>query len=188
MTTMTDAELATLFADPVAQRLLHAATPARFAYTGLDGAPRVIPIGWEWDGSALLMWTVPRSAKVRALQHDARAAVTIDTNEFPPKVLLVRGTATLEEIEGVPQGYLEAGHRNVGDDQYDEWVGGGAQPVRLDGGDPDHADVGQGPRLRDPDSQRRRRAGPGEAGGRALIGKVLQRSEFRPLQPLSCEA
>ena len=123
-TTMTDAELETLFADPVAQKLLHAPTPARFAYTGLDGAPRVIPIGWEWDGSALLMWTVPRSAKVRALQHDPRVAVTIDTNDFPPKVLLVRGTATVEEIEGVPQGYLEAGHKNVGDDQYDEWVAG----------------------------------------------------------------
>ena len=84
----------------------------------------MIPIGWEWDGSALLMWTVPRSAKVRALQHDPRVAVTIDTNDFPPKVLLVRGTATVEEIEGVPQGYLEAGHKNVGDDQYDEWVAG----------------------------------------------------------------
>ena len=30
-TTMTDAELETLFADPVAQKLLHAPTPARFA-------------------------------------------------------------------------------------------------------------------------------------------------------------
>jgi hypothetical protein len=122
--TMSDTELETLFADPVAQKLLYAATPARFAYTGLDGAPRVIPIGWEWDGSALLMWTVPRSAKVRALQNDPRVAVTIDTNDFPPKVLLVRGTATVEEIPGVPQGYLEAGHKNVGDDQYDDWVAG----------------------------------------------------------------
>ncbi len=124
MTTMTTEEIATLVADPVAQKLLHSAIPVRLAYTGMDGAPRVIPIGWAWDGSALLMWTVPRSAKVRALQRDPRVAVTIDTNDFPPKVLLVRGTATLEEIEGVPQGYLEAGHKNVGDDQYDEWVAG----------------------------------------------------------------
>ena len=124
MTTMTSEEIAAIVADPVAQKLLQAAIPARLAYTGLDGAPRVIPIGWAWDGSALLMWTVPRSAKVRALQHDPRVAVTIDTNDFPPNVLLIRGTATMEEIEGVPQGYLEAGHKNVGDDQYDEWVAG----------------------------------------------------------------
>ena len=116
MTTMTTEEIAAIVADPVAQKLLHAAIPARLAYTGLDGAPRVIPIGWAWDGSALLMWTVPRSAKVRALRHDPRVAVTIDTNDFPPKVLLVRGTATAEEIEGVPQGYLDAGHKMVDDD------------------------------------------------------------------------
>ena len=124
MTTMTTEEIAAIVADPVAQRLLHASIPARLAYTGLDAAPRVIPIGWTWDGSALLMWTVPRSAKVRALRHDPRVAVTIDTNDFPPNVLLVRGTATTEEIEGVPQGYLDAGHKMVDDAQYDEWAQG----------------------------------------------------------------
>jgi nitroimidazol reductase NimA-like FMN-containing flavoprotein (pyridoxamine 5'-phosphate oxidase superfamily) len=117
-------ELDALFADPVAQRLLSASIPARLAYTGLDGAPRVIPIGWLWDGSALLMWTVPRSAKVRALANDGRVAVTIDTNDFPPKVLLVRGTATVEEIPGVPQGYLDAGHKMVDDEHYADWEAG----------------------------------------------------------------
>ena len=124
MTTMTTEEIATLVADPVAQKLLHSAIPVRLAYTGMDGAPRVIPIGWAWDGSALLMWTVPRSAKVRALQRDPRVAVTIDTNDFPPNVLLIRGTATVEEIEGVPQGYLDAGHKMVDDAHYDEWAHG----------------------------------------------------------------
>ncbi|MEP6649703.1 MAG: pyridoxamine 5'-phosphate oxidase family protein [Lapillicoccus sp.] len=124
MKTMSETELETLFADPVAQDLLAAEIPARLAYTGLDGAPRVIPIGWAWDGSRLLMWTVPRSAKVRALRHDARVAVTIDTNDFPPKVLLIRGTAAVEEVEGVPKGYLDAGHKMVDDEQYAEWEQG----------------------------------------------------------------
>ena len=120
----TPEELATLFTDPVAQRLLASSLPVRLAYTGLDGAPRVIPIGWAWDGSRLFMWTVPRSAKVRALQNDPRVAVTLDTNDFPPNVLLIRGTAEVEEVEGVPQGYLDAGHKMVGPDQYDDWVAG----------------------------------------------------------------
>jgi nitroimidazol reductase NimA-like FMN-containing flavoprotein (pyridoxamine 5'-phosphate oxidase superfamily) len=124
MSRLTQTELATLFADPVAQRLLHAAIPARLAYTGLDGAPRVIPIGWSWDGSGFLMWTVPRSAKVRALRQDPRVAVTIDTNDFPPKVLLVRGTARVDEVPGVPQGYLDAGHKMVDEAQYGEWEQG----------------------------------------------------------------
>ena len=124
MKRMPQNELDALFADPVAQRLLSASIPARLAYTGLDGAPRVIPIGWSWDGSALLMWTVPRSAKVRALANDGRVAVTIDTNDFPPEVLLVRGTATVEEIPGVPQGYLDAGHKMVDDEHYADWEAG----------------------------------------------------------------
>ena len=31
---------------PGGAELLYASTPARLAYSGLDGAPRVIPIGW----------------------------------------------------------------------------------------------------------------------------------------------
>lgn len=121
---MSEAELAALFADPVAEKLLASQQPVRLAYTGRDGAPRVIPIGWAWEGSQMVMWTVPRSAKVAALRHDPRVAITLDTNDFPPKVLLIRGTASVEEVPGVPQGYLDAGHKNVGDDQYDEWAAG----------------------------------------------------------------
>ena len=121
---MNRTDVAEMLAKPISRELLESSIPARLAYTGLDGAPRVIPIGWDWDGSALLMWTVPRSAKVRALAHDPRVAVTIDTNDFPPKVLLVRGTATVEEVPGVPEGYLEAGHKMVADDQYAEWEAG----------------------------------------------------------------
>ena len=124
MSTMNAAELATLLADPVAARLLAAPIPARLAYTGLDGAPRVIPIGSAWDGSHLLMWTAPRSAKVRALRRDPRVAVTLDTTGFPPQVLFIRGTAELTEVDGVPQGYLDAGHKMLADEQYDEWVAG----------------------------------------------------------------
>lgn len=124
MTTRSQHELDTLFADPYAQRMLTANIPARLAYTGLDGAPRVLPISWGWTGSELQMWTTPNAPKVRALRHDPRVAITLDTNDFPPLVLLIRGTASLEVVDGVPQGYLDAGHKNIRDDQYDEWVAG----------------------------------------------------------------
>ena len=124
MTSMSDAELDTLFADPVAQKLLASSLPARLAYTGRDGAPRVVPIGWDWDGSQLFMWTTPNAPKVLALQRDPRVAVTLDTNDFPPKVLLVRGTADVEEVSGVPQGYVDAGHKMVDDEHFAEWEAG----------------------------------------------------------------
>jgi hypothetical protein len=36
--------------DPVAQQLLQSRIPARLAYTWEDGTPRVVPIGFHWDG------------------------------------------------------------------------------------------------------------------------------------------
>jgi len=41
--------------DPVAQELLAAPIPARFAYIGLDGAPRVVPVGAYWNGAELVV-------------------------------------------------------------------------------------------------------------------------------------
>ena len=37
--------------DSLAQELLSSNSPARLAYTGLDGSPRAIPIGFHWDGT-----------------------------------------------------------------------------------------------------------------------------------------
>ena len=159
-TTMPEPSSQNLFADPVAQKLLYAATPARFAYTGLDGAPRVIPIGWEWDGSALL--DVDRAPVGEGARPAARPPRGGDDRHqrLPAEGPAGPGTATVRRSRASLEGYLEAGHKNVGDDQYDEWVAGVRSlddlmvEIRIT------PDVGQDPRLRDPDPERRRRAGP----------------------------
>ena len=99
---------------PYSRELLESNIPARLAYTARDGSPRVIPIGFHWDGARFFVCTTPKAAKVQALTADPRVALTIDTNEFPPKVLLVRGTASLEVVNGVPDEYLEASKKAVG--------------------------------------------------------------------------
>ena len=121
---MQQEEVAEVMAKPISQELLGSSIPARFAYTGVDGDPRVVPIGFWWDGSRLVVCTVPTSAKVRALYRNPRVAVTIDTEGFPPRVLLVRGTANLELVEGVPEEYVTAAKRLVPDEQFDEWEAG----------------------------------------------------------------
>ena len=121
---MTTAEIAEILARPYAQQLLNGPEPARMAYIGLDGDPRVIPIGFWTEGDRVAMATVPRSAKVAALRKNPKVALTIDQGAFPPKVLLIRGTAELELVEGVPDGYLIAGRKVMTDDQYPEWVAG----------------------------------------------------------------
>ena len=121
---MTKDEIAAILAKPYAEQLLNGPEPARFAYDGLDGDPRVIPIGFWTEGEQILMATVPKSAKVAALRKNPKVALTIDTGAFPPKVLLIRGTADVELVQGVPEGYLLAGHKVMTDDQYPGWVAG----------------------------------------------------------------
>jgi len=91
-------EIAEILAKPYSQDLLSGKIPARFAYIGLDGDPRVVPIGFHWDGETLQIFTVPKSAKVKALERNPRVSITIDTESFPPKVLLLRGSAKLTRI------------------------------------------------------------------------------------------
>lgn len=123
-TSMTRDEIAAILAKPYAQALLNGSEPARLAYTGVDGDPRAIPIGFWTEGSQIVMATVPKSAKVAALRKNPRVALTIDTGVFPPKVLLIRGSAEVELVQGVPEGYLTAGHKVMTDEQYPDWEAG----------------------------------------------------------------
>ncbi|MEU8221129.1 pyridoxamine 5'-phosphate oxidase family protein [Kribbella sp. NPDC048915] len=121
---MNKQQIAEIIAEPYAQQLINGPEPARFAYDGLDGAPRVIPIGFWMSGDQLQMATAPKAAKVAALRKNPKVALTIDTGAFPPKVLLLRGTAEVTVVPGVPEGYLVAGHKVMTDEQYPGWVAG----------------------------------------------------------------
>jgi len=121
---MTDEEIAEILAQPYAKQLLNGPEPARMAYSGLDGEPRVIPIGFWTEGERIAMATLPKSAKVAALRKYPKVALTIDQGAMPPKVLLIRGTAELELVDGLPDGYLAAGRKVMTEEQYPEWVAG----------------------------------------------------------------
>jgi len=121
---MTKGEIAEILAKPYAQQLLNGPEPARMAYDGLDGDPRVIPIGFWTEGARIVMATVPKSAKVAALQSNPKVALTIDQGAFPPKALFIRGTAEVGLVDGVPDGYLTAGRKVMTSEQYPQWVAG----------------------------------------------------------------
>jgi hypothetical protein len=52
-TDMDPDDVSEVMAKPISRELLSSSIPARLAYTGLDGDPRVIPIAFLWDGSQL---------------------------------------------------------------------------------------------------------------------------------------
>lgn len=48
----------------------------------------------------------------------------MDTDSFPPHVLLVRGEAAVEVVDGVPDAFVEAARSFVGEDGMPEWEAG----------------------------------------------------------------
>ena len=89
-----------LLQDPVAQELLASRIPARLAYNWTDGIPRVVSIWFHWNGSDIVMATLPGAPKLKALQSGDRVAITIDTNDPPHHILSIRGTAEVTETQG----------------------------------------------------------------------------------------
>ena len=92
---------------PISLELL-ARDLTRLAYVAKDGTPRNVPIGFTWNGSEIVMCTTKNAPKLPALRENPTVALTIDTEVHPPKVLLIRGRAELDVVDGIPEEYLEA--------------------------------------------------------------------------------
>ena len=89
-----------LLKDPVAQELLHSSIPARLSYVWHDGTPRVVPIWFHWTGDEIVLCSPPQAPKMKALGLEAKVALTIDTETWPAKVLMIRGTASTRTTDG----------------------------------------------------------------------------------------
>jgi hypothetical protein len=95
---------------------------ARLAFVATDGTPRVIPIGIVWNGSEIVMCTTKNARKLTALRRNPAVALTIDTEVHPPDVLLLRGDAELDPVDGLPAEYLQAsGTYRMTPEQRQEW-------------------------------------------------------------------
>ncbi len=102
---------------PDAQVLLQSPDPARLAYSGPDGFPRVIPVGFWWTGTDIVVCTAPTAPKVRALAERPNVALTIDVIGPPARALLLRGVATIEIVDGVAPEYLAAAGKSTSGDE-----------------------------------------------------------------------
>ena len=118
---MQPSEISDVLNRPISRELL-ARDLTRLAYVARDGTPRSIPIGFTWNGSAIVMCTAKNAAKVSALRHSPAVALTIDTEVHPPRILLIRGRAELEVVDGIPEEYLEMnGSYTMAPEQRVEW-------------------------------------------------------------------
>ena len=111
-----------LLQHPIAQELLQSTIPARVAYIWPDGTPRVVPIWFHWTGRELVMASPPTAPKLKALAKNPKVSLTIDDNQFPHKVLLIRGTARLESVAGIVPEYALAAERYFGREAGQAWL------------------------------------------------------------------
>ena len=118
-----------------ARQLLGSTVPARFGYTARDGTPRVVPTWFHWTGDEFVMPTFVRAPhitrpapRLRDLRVNPDVAVCIDTERFPPHVLLARGRAAVTEADGVAPEYALAAHRYMGDDEATAYLAQVDQP------------------------------------------------------------
>jgi hypothetical protein len=111
-----------LLKHPASQELLASKIPARLAYIATDATPRVVPIWFHWNGRNIVMASPPKAPKLKALAKNPKVSLTIDDNTFPHKVLLIRGTARLEPLDGIVPEYATAAERYFGPEQGKAWV------------------------------------------------------------------
>ena len=104
-----------LLRDPVAQQLLQSKSPAHLAYNWRDGTPRVVPIGFHWNGSEIVLATATDAPKTKVLTQGAKVAITIDSDSRPPKILLIRGTVRVDTVEGIAPEYTAMIRRTMGE-------------------------------------------------------------------------
>ena len=118
---MPSSDLAEVLKHPTSQELLDRDL-GRLAYVALDGTPRVVPIGFTWNGTEVVMCTPTNAPKLASLRENPAVALTIDTEVHPPLILLIRGEAVLDEVEGIPEEYLQAsGSYRMTPEQRVEW-------------------------------------------------------------------
>jgi hypothetical protein len=106
MTAMQPDEVGEVLDKAISQEML-GRDIVRLAYVAKDGTPRVVPIGFTWNGSEVVMCTPTNAPKLASLRRNPAVALTVDTEVHPPMILLMRGEAVLDEVEGIPDEYMK---------------------------------------------------------------------------------
>ena len=99
-------EIAEVLNRPISPELL-ARDVTRLAYVAKDGTPRNIPIVFTWNGAEIVMCTPKNAPKLHALAENPMVALTIDTEVHPPMILLIRGRAELDYVDGIPEEFFK---------------------------------------------------------------------------------
>ncbi len=105
-----------LLREPVAQQLLQSKSPLHLAYIWRDGTPRVVPIGFHWNGQEIVLATAADAPKTKVLTNGSKVAVSIEHDSSPPKILQIRGTVHTDTVEGIAPEYAAMIRRTMSEE------------------------------------------------------------------------
>ena len=108
--------------EPGATRLLEETSLARLAYVGSDGAPTVVPVGFLWDGQRVVVCTATTAPKVVAIRRSPRVAVEIEGGQGAEQLLLIKGDAVIDIVDGVADEYLAMSRRTMTPDDAEQFA------------------------------------------------------------------
>jgi hypothetical protein len=114
-----------------ARELLNSSIPARLAFVRTDGTPRVTPTWFVWTGEEIVMCTFLAGPGIHhpdVLRENPDVAITIDTDDAVPHVLLIRGRAVVTEVDGLAAEYVAAARRYLGEEESASFVAAAQDP------------------------------------------------------------
>lgn len=163
--------------------LLDSRIPARMAWAGPNGVPRLVPIWFHWTGAELVMTSFAGAAKLAEIASGTRVTVSIDTETFPYRGLRMGGRVVLETLDGLSAEYRLAAVRCLGPVAGEAWcrsLAGRAQvAIRLRPTWAVSSDMSGSSRRRDrgvtarPCRRRPFHAGPGSVFAQSLSTAVV---------------
>jgi hypothetical protein len=77
---------------------------------------------FHWTGKEIVLGTPPTAAKLKVLQNNSPVALTIDSNDWPHKILQIRGKTQIQTVQGIVPEYAAAAERYFGAEQGKAWV------------------------------------------------------------------
>jgi len=107
--------------DPDVQRLLTEGVLARLGYVGANGYPTVVPVGFLWRDGAVVVCTATTAAKVAAIRRSPRVAIEIEGGHGAEQLLLIKGDAVVDVVDGVADEYLEASRKSMAGDEAEQF-------------------------------------------------------------------
>jgi PPOX class probable F420-dependent enzyme len=99
-----------------------------------DGRPHIVPVWFLWDGSTILIFSLPATQKVRNLRRNPAVMLVLDSARHGNEIIMLEGRATLLDDPTV-QATLPAfadKYAPLRQSTPDPWAARFSQPTRID--------------------------------------------------------